>query len=89
MNIRFHNSLEYDIYKEPNHQIQNFFQLEFYDFDAILKLSDYNKMLELRGLPIAHLNENEYLYITDKQYLHKVEDNKEIESLTISKWGKI
>ena len=74
------NSLEYDIYKEPNHQIQNFFQVEFYDFDAILKLSDYNKMLELRGLDTAQLKENEYLIITDKQYLQKVENNNEKKS---------
>lgn len=83
------NSLEYDIYKEPNHQIQNFFQVEFYDFDAILKLSDYNKMLELRGLDTAQLKENEYLIITDKQYLHKVENNNEIKVLQLSNGEKL
>ena len=83
------NSLEYDIYKEPNHQIQNFFQVEFYDFDAILKLSDYNKMLELRGLDTVQLKENEYLIITDKQYLHKVENNNEIKVLQLSNGEKL
>lgn len=83
------NSLEYDIYKEPNHQIQNFFQVEFYDFDAVLKLSDYNKMLELRGLDTVQLKENEYLIITDKQYLHKVENNNEIKVLQLSNGKKL
>lgn len=41
-------------------------------------------MLELRGLDTAQLKENEYLIITDKQYLHKVENNNEIKVLQLS-----
>lgn len=37
--------IEYDVYKEPNRQIQNYLNIQFYDFDPVIKLSDYNKLL--------------------------------------------
>ena len=46
-------------------------------------------MLELRGLDTAQLKENEYLIITDKQYLHKVENNNEIKVLQLSNGEKL
>lgn len=61
------NTIEYDIYKEPNHQVQNFFQSEYYDFDPVLKLSDYNRLLELRKMPLLSLNDNEYYIVTNSK----------------------
>ena len=37
-------TLEYSVYKELNHQMQNLFDIQFYDFDPVMKLSDYNKI---------------------------------------------
>ena len=62
------NTIEYDIYKEPNHQVQKFFQSEYYDFDPVLKLSDYNRLLELRKMPLLSLNDNEYYIVTNSKF---------------------
>ena len=78
------NTIEYDIYKEPNHQVQNFFQSEYYDFDPVLKLSDYNRLLELRKMPLLSLNDNEYYIVTNSKFAYKVEDNKDIETITVA-----
>ena len=78
------NTIEYDIYKEPNHQVQNFFQAEYYDFDPVFKLSDYNRLLELRKMPLLSLNDNEYYIVTNSKFAYKVEDNKDIETITVS-----
>ena len=66
------NTIEYDIYKEPNHQVQNFFQSEYYDFDPVLKLSDYNRLLELRKMPLLSLNDNEYYIVTNSKFAYEV-----------------
>ena len=78
------NTIEYDIYKEPNHQVQNFFQSEYYDFDPVLKLSDYNRLLELRKMPLLSLNDNEYYIVTNSKFAYEVEDNKDIETITVA-----
>ena len=74
----------YNIYKEPNHQVQNFFQSEYYDFDPVLKLSDYNRLLELRKMPLLSLNDNEYYIVTNSKFAYEVEDNKDIETITVA-----
>ena len=48
-------------------KVQNFFQSEYYDFDPVLKLSDYNRLLELRKMPLLSLNDNEYYIVTNRQ----------------------
>ena len=35
------NTIEYDIYKEPNHQVQNFFQSEYYEDVYKRQINDY------------------------------------------------
>ncbi|WP_243861731.1 VaFE repeat-containing surface-anchored protein, partial [Coprococcus comes] len=70
--------------KEPNHQVQNFFQSEYYDFDPVLKLSDYNRLLELRKMPLLSLNDNEYYIVTNSKFAYEVEDNKDIETITVA-----
>ena len=72
------------LYKEPNHQVQNFFQSEYYDFDPVLKLSDYNRLLELRKMPLLSLNDNEYYIVTNSKFAYEVEDNKDIETITVA-----
>ena len=66
------------------YQVQNFFQSEYYDFDPVLKLSDYNRLLELRKMPLLSLNDNEYYIVTNSKFAYKVEDNKDIETITVA-----
>ena len=33
------------VYKEPKHQMQNYYDVQFYDYDPVIKLSDYNEIL--------------------------------------------
>ena len=39
-------SIEFNIYKDPAHQIQNYYDVQFYNFDPVMKLSDYNKLFK-------------------------------------------
>ena len=79
-------TLEYNVYKEPNHQLQILYGDEqFYDFDPVIKLSDYNELLRLRNMDTIELKDNEYFLLTDSQSLYLVEDNKDIKNLKIFK----
>lgn len=74
-------TMEYHVYKEPKHQIQNYYDVRFYDYDPVIKLSDYNKIRELRNLDPIGLKDDEYVLVTSKDLLYKVEDNKEIKKI--------
>lgn len=74
-------TMEYNVYKEPKHQIQNYYDVRFYDYDLVIKLSDYNKIRELRNLDTIGLKDDEYVLVTSKDLLYKVEDNKEIKKI--------
>lgn len=74
-------SIEFNIYKDPAHQIQDYYDVQFYDFDPIMKLSDYNKLLKMRNLTPIKLKSNEYFLVTDRQLLYKVEGNNEIQNI--------
>ena len=74
-------TMEYNVYKEPKHQIQNYYDVRFYDYDPVIKLSDYNKIRELRNLDTIGLKDDEYVLVTSKDLLYKVEDNKEIKKI--------
>lgn len=77
-------TLEYNVYKEPNHQLQILYGDEqFYDFDPVIKLSDYNELLRLRNMDTIELKDNEYFLLTDSQSLYLVEDNNDIKNLKI------
>ena len=78
-------NFEYNVYKEPNHQLQSLYGDEqFYKFDPVMKLSDYNTLLKLRGMDTIELKDNEYFLLTDSQSLYLVEDNNDIKNLKIS-----
>lgn len=76
--------LKFNIYKEPSHQMQDYYDVQFYDYDPVMKLGDYNKLLELRNMDIAELNDNEYLLVTSRQLLYKVKDNDDIKTIQFS-----
>ncbi len=51
-----------------------------YDYDSYLKVSDYNKLLEMLGVDTIELKDNEYFVTGDKtveKYLEKVEKSNE------------
>ncbi|HCQ5570270.1 TPA: ABC transporter permease [Clostridioides difficile] len=78
-------TFEYNVYKDQNHQLQSLYADEqFYKFDPVMKLSDYNNLLKLRGMDTIELKENEYFLLTDSQSLYIVEDNNDIKNLKIS-----
>lgn len=74
-------SIEFNIYKDPAHQIQNYYDVQFYNFDPVMKLSDYNKLLKMRSLTPIELKSDEYFLVTDRQLLYKVEGNNEIQNI--------
>ena len=78
-------TFEYNVYKDSNHQLQSLYGDEqFYKFDPVMKLSDYNTLLKLRGMDTIELKENEYFLLTDSQSFYIVEDNNDIKNLKIS-----
>lgn len=76
--------VEYNVYKEPHHQIQDYYYVEFYKFDQVMKLSDYNKLLTLRNMEPIKLNDNEYFLVTDNQLLYRVENNENIKTIQLN-----
>ena len=74
-------TIEYNVYKEPKHQIQDYYDVQFYDYDPVMKLSDYNRLLKLRNMNTVELTEDEYFLVTDSQLLYKVEDNADMQTI--------
>lgn len=76
-------SMAYDIFKEPNMQIQPFYS-QFSDFDSLIKLGDYNRLRSLRGLEPVFLAEDEYIIVTAKEKSHLVQNNEAIQTITVN-----
>lgn len=74
-------TIEYNVYKEPKHQIQDYYDVQFYDYDPVMKLSDYNRLLKLRNMNTVELTEDEYFLVTDSQLLYKVENNADMQTI--------
>ena len=55
--------------------------MQFYDYDPVMKLSDYNRLLKLRNMNTVELTEDEYFLVTDSQLLYKVEDNADMQTI--------
>ncbi|MCI9918752.1 ABC transporter permease [Clostridioides difficile] len=77
-------TIEYNIYAEPNHQVQNYYEVQFYDTDPVMKLSDYNKLLKLRNMDTLELKNDEYFIVTSRQFLYRVENNESLKNIQIS-----
>ena len=77
-------TIEYNIYAEPNHQVQNYYEVQFYDTDPVMKLSDYNKLLKLRNMDTLELENDEYFIVTSRQLLYRVENNESLKNIQIS-----
>lgn len=77
-------TIKYDVYKEPKHQMQNYYDVQFYDYDPVIKLSDYNEILKLRNRDTIELNNDEYFLVTSSELLYKVENNEDIKNIQLT-----
>lgn len=82
-------AFEYDVYKNTDIQIQQYFKHQFYEFDAVMRLSDYNRLKELKGKQPVAMAENEYILATDSQLLYNFEDNENIRSICMPDGRKL
>ena len=78
-NYDIEEELHYQILTQKDHQvakhIKNIGNNGFYDYDTYLKVSDYNKLLEMLGKKTINLKENEYFVTGDKtvkKYLKEI-----------------
>ena len=88
-NYEIEEELHYQILTLQDHQvakhIKDIGNNGLYDYDTYLKVSDYNKLLEMLGEKPIHLKENEYFVTGDKtvqKYLKEIE--KEKDNITIN-----
>lgn len=88
-NYETEDELHYQILTLQDHQVAKYIKdignNGLYDYDTYLKVSDYNKLLEMLGEKPIHLKENEYFVTGDKtvqKYLKEIE--KENNNITIN-----
>ncbi len=67
-----------------SHQIQDYYDVQFYNYDTVMKLSSYNKLLKLRNMDTIELKDNEYFLVTTSQSLYKIEGNDDIKNIQFS-----
>ena len=69
-NYKIEEELHYQILTQKDHQVAKYIKdignNGLYDYDTYLKVSDYNKLLEMLGEKPIHLKENEYFVTGDK-----------------------
>ena len=78
-------SISYNTYKNTNNAVKNVLDSElngWRDFDQLIKLSDYNKLLEMRGMETVTLDDNEYILHVSRGY-EGFKNNRELESITL------
>ena len=73
----------YNSYVDSNNNVRNVLSTGWRDYDQVLKLSDYNKLLELKGMTPITLNDDEYLLHAAKEY-YKYKDNEQLKNITLS-----
>ena len=79
-------SIIYDIYLDPNSNIEKQFSSYAYKKDPadfIMKISDYNKLLSMKGKNKISLNDDEYLLVIETAGLSLVQ-NDSINEITLS-----
>lgn len=88
-NYEIEDELHYQILTLQGHQVAKYIKdignNGLYDYDTYLKVSDYNKLLEMLGEKPIDLKENEYFVTGDKtvqKYLKEIE--KENNNITIN-----
>lgn len=80
----------FEIYKEPHMQLQNIaikyspWSETERQYDSVIKLSDYNKLLRLRGIDPIVLEDNEYIIVTDENVKYWFDEATEIKTIILS-----
>lgn len=77
-------TIVYDVYKEPEHQMQDCYGVQFFDFDPVMKLSDYNEIRKLKNMDTIEAGNDGYILITSRDLLYKVENNPDIEKIRLT-----
>lgn len=70
------NNVTHLLKKNPN--------LTYLENDPIIKLSDYNKLLKLRGLKEVSLKEDEYILHSTKEYREVLKDNPNLKEIKLT-----
>ncbi len=85
-NYTIEDKLIYDSYKDLNNNISS--SVDNYpgwrSTDQIIKLSDYNKLLELKGDKKVTLNEDEYILHVTKEFQDFIKDRDKIKGIKLS-----
>lgn len=84
-NYTIEDSLEYDTYYNKNNVVKNVIDNNYdgwRDYDQVIKLSDYNRLLEMRGMKPVFLEDDEYLLHVNKSY-EEFKNNKNLASITL------
>lgn len=76
-------ALEYTIYKEPDNKIQKLYDPGI-SYDSVMKVSEYNQLLEMRNMAPISLQENEYVLVTSRQSRYLVEQNESLKQIKLS-----
>ncbi len=80
----------YNVYSDDNSKVWKTIiekeKLDNFDSekDSIIKLSDYNKLLKLRGMSEVRLKSDEYIIHMSKEYYKILNDSKDLEEITFS-----
>lgn len=85
-NYTIEDKLIYDSYKDINNNISS--SVDNYpgwrSTDQIIKLSDYNKLLELKGDKKVTLNDDEYILHVTKEFQDFIKDRDKIKEIKLS-----
>ncbi len=78
-------SYTYNTYKNNNNVVKNVLDSAdsgWRDYDQLIKLSDYNKLLAMRGMEQVTLNDDEYILHVNRGY-EDFRNNKSLASITL------
>jgi len=77
--------LEYSTYEDKNNNVLNNLQDKMWRTkDRVVKLSDYNQLLKMKGSKEITLNDNEYYLNVTKEFKDYLQNNEEIKEITLS-----
>ena len=73
----------YNDYKNYNNSILKFLELSWREEERVITLSDFNKLLEMKGDKSITLNEDEYYLNVTKEFIDELK-NADIKDITLS-----
>ena len=79
-------SATYNTYMSTSNAVKNVLDSDmsgWRDYDQVIKLSDYNKLLEMRGMKPVTLEDDEYILHVSRSY-EVYQNNRDLENITLS-----